>query len=215
MPFPKLDFKKVDKSFYTGKPGRFDLIEMPPLAFLKIDGSGNPNTSPDYLHAVAALYVVSYQLKAFSKTQLGRDYTVGPLEGLWWADDMDTFVTRQKDSWKWTMMIRQPDWVGEAEIETAQANAIAKQAKLKEPRAQAETLQALRFVTHDEGLCVQTLHVGSYDDEGPVLDQMHNSFIPDNGLAMPGLHHEIYLSDPRKVATEKLKTILRQPVTRV
>ncbi len=207
----KTDFKKQDKAFYSGKPGRFDLITIPELPYLMIDGDGGPYGA-DYAESVAALYVLSYQLKFLAKKFQNRDYVVGPLEGLWWADDMDTFITRQKDQWKWTMLIRQPDWLDQDAIEEGRSEAIRKQGKKKDPRARRETMEKLRFETLDEGLCVQTLHLGSYDDEGPVLDRMHHSFIPEEGLKMVGLHHEIYLSDPRKVAPEKLKTILRQPV---
>lgn len=211
----KSDFKKTDKSFYSGKPGRFDVIEIPTLPFLMIDGEGDPNTASAYAQAVSALYVLSYQLKFHSKKAHQRNYVVGPLEGLWWADDMATFVTRQKAQWKWTMTIRQPEWFTTEDIETTRAAAIAKQAKMKVPKADPEMLGSLRFEPYPEGLCVQAMHLGSYDAEGPVLADLHNRFLPENGFQMAGLHHEIYLSDPRKVAPEKLKTILRQPVEKI
>lgn len=210
----KIDFKKVDKALYTGKTGRFDLITVPKQRFLMIDGVGNPNTAPAYGRAIAALYGLSYGLKFHGKPR-GVDHVVPPLEGLWWADDMDSFASRDKSQWKWTMMLRQPDWVEAADLAQVLESAVAKTAKKKDAATDEQTLRAVRLEDLDEGLVVQVLHVGPYDNEGPILAQMHDEFIPENGLAMRGLHHEVYLSDPRKAAPEKLKTILRQPVTRI
>jgi len=210
----KMDFKKQDKALYSGKVGRFDLIPVPSLSYLTFEGAGAPY-GPVYASALAALYPVSYSLKFFSKNELGNDYVVGPLEGLWWADDMNTFLTREKSKWKWRMMIRQPDWITAEHVKTAIGQVTAKQAKLKDPKVQSADLEKLEFGEYAEGLSVQVLHVGSYDDEEPVLAEMHNRFIPENGLEMTGHHHEIYLSDPRRVEPEKLKTILRQPVRKL
>lgn len=211
----KTDFKKVDKEFYGGKVGRFDVVTLPKMNFLTINGEGDPNTSSEYAKSVAALYNLSYALKGHSKKFLDRDHVVPPLEGLWWADDMEVFASRDKGKWKWRMMIRQPDWVNDDERAGILDQVIAKNAKKKEPPTDEETLRRVEFRQFTEGLCVQILHVGSYDDETPVLAKMHQIFIPDNGFAMRGSHHEIYLSDPRKVAPDKLKTVLRQPVERV
>lgn len=208
----KTDFKKADRALYAGKVGRFDLIEVPQLNFLMIDGAGDPNTSPAYGRAVAALYGLSYGLKFHGKPR-GVDHVVGPLEGLWWADDMDSFAAGDKGSWKWTMMIRQPDWVCAADLAGVLEAVVVKTAKKKDAPTDEAALRAVRLERFEEGLVVQVLHVGPYDDEGPVLGEMHKRFIPDNGLVVRGLHHEIYLGDPRKVAPETLKTILRQPVT--
>ena len=210
----KIDFKKEDKALYSGKVGRFDVLNVPPIPYLTIEGAGAP-AGGEYADAVAALYSVSYFLKFFSKNELGRDFGVCPLEGLWWADDMNTFITREKSAWKWRMMIRQPDWFSALQVSDARSAVMSKQSKMKVPKARPDALERLRFGTFDEGLCVQVLHVGSYDDEGPVLRQMHHGFIPNNGLEMTGHHHEVYIGDPRRVAPEKLKTILRQPVKRV
>lgn len=210
----KMDFKKVDKALYSGKVGRFDLITVPEQSFLMIDGVGNPNTAPAYGRAIAALYGLSYGLKFHGKPR-GVDHVVPPLEGLWWADDMDSFASGDKGQWKWTMMIRQPDWVEAADLLHVLESAVVKTAKKKDAATDEQTLRAVRLENLDEGLVVQVLHVGPYDNEGPVLEQMHKEFIPENGLAMRGLHHEIYLGDPRKAAPEKLKTILRQPVARI
>jgi len=170
-----------------------------------IDGHGDPNAEQAYQEAVEALYAVAYKLKFASKKTLGKDYVVPPLEGLWWSEDMETFTTRRdKRAWNWTMMIMQPDWITPGMFETACQQVDAKK--------DLPALPLLRLETYHEGLAVQILHVGSYDDEGPTLARMHEAFIPQHGYEMVGKHHEIYLSDPRRTAPEKLKTVLRQPV---
>lgn len=200
----KVDLKKQIPS-YTAPRGRFEIIEVPPLQYLMVDGHGDPNAAPAYGEAVSALYGVSYKLKFLSKNDLDRDYVVMPLEGLWWSDDMSTFTTaRDKSRWSWTMMILVPDWLGIDEVERARTAAGAK--------GDLPALDRLRLASLEEGRCVQTQHIGSYDDEGPVLESLHHDFIPGEGLRMRGEHHEIYLADPRRSAPEKLRTILRQPV---
>lgn len=199
----KVDFKKSLDS-YRARAGRFRVAEVPPMQYLMVDGHGDPNTSPAYGQALEALYPVAYRIKFASKAA-GRDYVVPPLEGLWWADDMDAFTSgRDKSKWDWTMMLLTPDWIGSDEVDAAVAAVAAK----KPP----DRLGDVRLEFLDEGLCVQTLHVRSFDDEGPVLERMHHEFIPANGLRMAGTHHEIYLADPRRTAPEKLRTLLRQPV---
>ena len=180
-------------------------MRVPELRYLMIDGHGDPNATPAFSQAVSALYPVAYKLKFASKLDLGRDYVVMPLEGLWWAEDMDSFTSaRDKSHWDWTMMIMVPDWVDHEMFGAAVERAGA--------RNRPERLDEVRLESLSEGHCVQTLHVGSFDDEADVLRRMHHDFIPGNGLRMGGRHHEIYLSDFRKVAPEKLRTILRQPV---
>ncbi|MEV7647179.1 GyrI-like domain-containing protein [Arthrobacter sp. NPDC089319] len=201
----KLDFKKDQKELYS--PGKdFRLVTVPPMQFLEADGHGNPNSSEWYGQVIEALYSVSYTLKFASKNELRRDYVVGPLEGLWWAKDMSAFTRRAKDEWSWTLMIRQPDWLGADHIKDAMQQAAAKK--------ELPAVDSLRFGSLDEGLSVQVMHVGPYDDEGPVLARLHDDYLPANNLEPVGRHHEIYLSDPRKTAPAKLKTILRQPVRR-
>jgi hypothetical protein len=199
----KIDFKR-EIAAYRAPRGRFTVVDVPDLQYLMIDGHGDPNT-PAFADATAALYPLAYRLKFASKQQLGRDYVVMPLEGLWWADDMGTFTAaRDKSRWDWTLMIMVPDWIGPDLLADARAQVAAKGA----PRRHEE----VRLDTLVEGRCVQTLHVGRYDDEAAVLARMHHEFIPAHGLRMTGRHHEIYLSDARKVAPDKLRTILRQPV---
>lgn len=207
----KTDFKKVDKALYSGKVGRFDLIKVPQQSFLMIDGAGNPGTAPAYGRAVAALFGLSYGLKFHGKPH-GVDHVVPPLEGLWWADDMDSFISGEKDKWLWTMMIRQPDWVVDEDLAQVLESVVVKTAKKRRAATDEATLRKVRLEGFCEGQVVQVLHIGSYNQEGPILADMHKRFIPNNGLVMRGLHHEIYLGDPRKVSPEKLKTILRQPV---
>lgn len=199
----KIDFKKTLKEYYV-PPKEFVILDLPKMQFIMVDGHGDPNTAQEYQDAVEALYAVAYKMKFISKKTLEKDYTVPPLEGLWWAEDMSTFLTREKSQWDWTMMIMTPEWIT-AEIFN---EAFQQVRKAKDPAS----LDLVRLEHYHEGLSVQIMHIGSYDDEGPVLAQMHNDFIPNNDLVENGKHHEIYLSDPRRVAPEKLKTVLRQPV---
>lgn len=201
----KIDLKKQLECF-TAPRGEFRILEVPPANYLMIDGEGDPNT-PVFAEASEALYPLAFTIKFASKRAHGRDYVVAPLEALWWADDMAAFTERRdKARWRWSLLIMQPEWIDAAFVEQARETVRTKKSP---PR-----LDDIRFETLDEGLCVQTLHVGSFHDEGPVLARMHHEFIPANGLRMTGRHHEIYLSDPRRTAPEKLRTILRQPVER-
>ncbi len=204
----KVDFKKEFKQLYQPSTADFVVLNVPAMQFLMVDGQGDPNRAPEYKAAVETLYAVSYKLKFMSKQELDRDYTVLPLEGLWWADDMDSFTDkRDKSLWYWTMMIRVPDWLSADWVERAKQVAGEKK--------KLPALGDLKFEDYDEGLSVQIMHIGSYDDEAPTLDRLHHEFIPSNNLAFNGKHHEIYLSDARRVAPEKLRTVLRQPVRRM
>ncbi|MFF4875705.1 GyrI-like domain-containing protein [Micromonospora sp. NPDC000668] len=201
----KTDFKKTTDA-YQARRGQFRIVDVPDMQYLMIDGHGDPNTSPAFTDAVEALYPVAYKLKFASKRNLGRDYVVPPLEGLWWADDMDSFTAgRDKSRWDWTLMIMAPDWINQDMVTAAVEQAGA--------RNRPARLDDTRLETLSEGRCVQTLHVGSFDEEAEVLAHLHHKFVPGNGLRMVGRHHEIYLSDFRKVAPDKQRTILRQPVT--
>ena len=201
----KIDFKKTLDS-YQARAGEFRVIDVPELQYLMIDGSGDPNTSQEYVAALEALYPVAYKLKFSSKRDLGRDYVVPPLEGLWWAEDMTAFTSaRDKSQWSWTMMILAPDWIDRAAFEAAVA-------QVSRAKVAPRRLSDVRLESLAEGCCVQTLHRGSYDDEAPTLAYMHDDFIPAHGLRMAGTHHEVYFTDARKVAPEKMRTLLRQPV---
>jgi hypothetical protein len=201
----KIDFKKTQK-FYYSPPKKFEIIEIPDRQYLMIDGIGEPG-GERYTNALEALYPAAYKIKFTSKVALERDYVVPPLEGLWWADDMNAFIRRDKSVWKWTMMIMVPDWITKEMYQTA----VSIVGEAKNPIS----LNKLRLESYHEGLSVQILHLGSYEDETPVLADLHNNFIPNNNLKERGHHHEVYLSDPRRVAPEKLKTVLRQPVDRL
>lgn len=202
----KTDLKK-ELGLYAPRRGRFEVVTVPPLRYLMVDGHGDPNTSDEYRDAIQTIFPLAYALKFLSKRSLDRDYTVMPLEALWWADDVAAFTSaRDKSQWRWTALNLVPDWITDAHVEEATATVRSK--------GGAPRLDELRVETLDEGLSVQTLHVGSYDDEAPVLAELHDVFIPGAGLTMTGRHHEIYLSDARRTAPEKLRTILRQPVTR-
>ncbi len=202
----KIDLKKSLDS-YKARHHEFRIFEVPMMQYLMMDGHGDPNTSQEFSDAVRTLFAVAYKLKFASKLDLGKDYTVMPLEGLWWSEDMSTFTTaRDKSKWDFTLMIMQPDWITRDMFHVAVAKAVQKDPTLR--------LHGLRFENLAEGLVVQTLHIGSFDDETAILEHMHSSFIPEHALRIAGKHHEIYMSDFRKVVPEKLKTILRQPVVR-
>ena len=202
----KLDFRKTMKALWQPPAGRFTIVNVPTLRFAMVDGRGDPNVSDEYRAAVQWLYSVSYALKFASKRELGRDYTVAPLEGLWWAHDLSDFLRGDKGRWQWTMMIMQPGWIARPMFHAAVARA---QEKLGTPPP------GLRLEDYDEGLSVQIMHIGPYSAEGPVLARLHGEFLPANGLKETGHHHEIYIGDPRRSAPEKLKTVLRQPVRRL
>lgn len=199
----KLDAKRTLDA-YQARAGEFRLLEVPTLQYLMIDGAGDPNTST-FADAVETIYPVAYALKFASKQQLSRDYVVPPLEGLWWAEDMEAFTSaRDKSRWSWTLMTMVPDWLDHSAFSAA-----AEQVALKRRPVR---LDDVRLETLAEGRCVQTLHIGSFDDEADLLARLHHEFVPDHGLRLAGRHHEIYLSDFRRVAPEKRRTILRQPV---
>jgi hypothetical protein len=200
----KIDVKRTLDG-YQAKRGHVRVLEVPDTRYLMLDGRGDPNTSPAFAAAVQALYPVAYAMKFASKTDLGRDYVVPPLEGLWWAEDLSAFTAaRDKSRWNWTLMLLVPDWLGEDAVGAAKERVAA--------TSSPERLDDVRVGTLSEGRCVQTLHVGTFDSEAEVLASLHDEFIPGNGFRMTGKHHEIYLSDLRRVAPEKQRTILRQPV---
>ncbi len=201
----KIDFKKTMPKLYAAPTGKFVEIDVPELEFVKVDGRGDPNNDTSYKRAIEWLYSTSYAMKFAAKAKFGRDYVVPPLEGLWWADDPQDFIERRKSRWQWTMMIMAPDFVDRSLYAAALTKAGD---KLGEPPA------SLRLEPIREGCCLQTLHIGSYDDEGPILARLHDEIMPSMGLAFSGPHHEIYLSDARRTPPGKLKTILRQPVMR-
>ena len=190
----------------TGKSGRIDRVTVPAMDFFAIDGQGAPGGAA-YALAVSALYTLANSARFAGKAH-GHDIKVAPLEGLWWADDMAAFTQGHRDDWHWRMMIRASSWLEAGFMEDLRAAALHKKAK------QPELVAALKRVTlspFDEGLCLQSLHLGPYADEGPLIARLHAE-AEAQALALHGRHHEIYLSDPTRSAPENLKTLLRQPV---
>lgn len=198
-----IDYRKELKRWYAPTAAEVVVVEPPPAKYLMVDGAGDPNTSREYAAAVEALFTVGYTLKFMVKRgPLAVDYGVMPLEGLWWSDDMSTFSTEEKGSWKWTMMIMQPPFVTAAMVETACVEVRRK----KNP----EALERLRFELFTEGRSAQILHIGPFSEEGPTVEKVHR-YIEKHGGKLAGKHHEIYLSDIRKAAPARWKTIVRQP----
>jgi hypothetical protein len=200
----KLDLKKELKHLYNPPSKAPVLLEVPPMNFLSVDGEGSPD-GPAAMQAMEALYPVAYTLKFSVRKSLAVDYAVMPLEGLWWADDMGSFISGDKQDWKWTYMIMQPDLITRQMVEQA----VEEVRRQKNPAA----LDKMKFGRFDEGLAAQIMHIGPYSEEGPTVKMLHE-FIHQKGLVFDGLrqkHHEIYLSDPRRSAPEKMKTVIRQP----
>lgn len=200
----KLDLKKELKHLYQASAKEVVEVEVSTMNYLMVDGEGDPNIVSAFAEAVEALFTVSYTLKFMvKKGVLATDYGVMPLEGLWWADDMTKFSIADKSNWKWTVMIAQPPFVTRAMLDAA----FAEVKKKKNPAA----LSRLRFESFTEGKCAQILHIGPFSEEGPTIARLHK-FIETNGGKLYGKHHEIYLSDIRKAAPGKWKTIIRQPL---
>ncbi len=203
----KIDFKKELKHLYVPTKKEVVAVKVPELKFLMIDGEGDPNTSQEYQDAIEALFSVSYDIKfSIKKGTLAIDYGVMPLEGLWWVDDMSKFNIEEKDGWKWTAMIMQPS-NEEFDICQKRVNASIKRVKEKKD---LPALPKLRYEKYEEGLSAQIMHLGPFSEEGPTIEKIHD-YIKENGYKQKGKHHEIYLSDFRRAASKKLKTIIRQP----
>lgn len=201
------DLRRIHPDLHRA-PDRPVRLKVPPVAYLAVDGAGDPNTAPAYADAVGTLYAVSYGVRALVKAGGGEPWTVMPLEGLWWADDMAVFTrlaepTGDRGTWRWSMLIAQPPVVDDALVEEALADA--------RRRRKAPAGDGLRLEVLEEGEAFQVMHHGPYSAEGPTIARLHAA-IADAGLALGGRHHEIYLGDPRRSAPERLRTILRQPV---
>jgi len=197
----KLDLKKELKHLYSPSKKEITAVDVPPLQYLKIDGAGSPQSAA-YGEAIGALYSVAYTLKFAVKASHGLDYTVMPLQGLWWAEDMQSFAQTDKDQWLWTMMILVPDQITAEMVEQAKQQAMAKK---EQPR-----IADVRLEAYHEGPSAQILYIGPYAEETKTIARIHQ-FIAEQGHQLRGKHHEIYLSDPNRTAPEKLKTVIRQP----
>lgn len=200
----KIDFKREMKVFYR-PPRKPVIVDVPPLQFVMINGTGYPGTSQEYQDAMQTLFPVAYTLRFAIKKAGILDYKVMPLEGLWWAEDMDVFtIDDRPEEWLWTSMIMQPSQV----TKDLFTEAVQTVREKKNPVA----LSKIRLETYREGLSVQVMHTGPFSEEGPVIENMHQ-FAFDQGYELRGKHHEIYLSDFTRTAPEKLKTVIRQPIS--
>ncbi len=201
----KFDYKKDLKELYFPPSKNPVLVDVPEMNFVMVDGSGDPNNSTQFQEAIEVLYGLSYTAKfALKKQGTGEEYVVPALEGLWWSPDMDVFVMGAKDKWLWTLMIMQPPAVT-AELMAAASEELRKR---KNPTA----LDRARFEAFTEGLCAQIMYIGPYSEEGLTIAGLHE-FIKESGHSLRGKHHEIYMGDPRRTAPEKLKTVIRQPIS--
>jgi len=197
----KIDFKKQFKDFYGIGAGKMKIVDVPEMQFLTIDGKGDPNNSQSFQAAIECLYSVSYTLKFMvKKGELGIDYGVMPLEGQWYMEDNSQFSMERKQDWFWTIMIMQPDFITGQMVQDAIKAAGAK-----------KDIEALPLLKITDGLAAQVLYTGPYSEEGPTILKLHE-FIKEQGYELTGRHREIYLSDMRRTAPEKLKTIIRQPI---
>ena len=204
------DFKKEYKEFYMpkNKPG---IVSVPGMNYIAVRGQGDPNLEGgEYKQAIELLYGIAYTIKMSKKSdhQIEGyfDYVVPPLEGFWWQEGIDGVDYAHKENFQWISVIRLPDFVTREDFDWA----------VKEAERKKKTdFSKVEFLTYDEGLCVQCMHIGSYDDEPATVELMH-AFMEEQGYVLDitdqRLHHEIYLSDARKVVPEKLKTVIRHPI---
>lgn len=200
----KIDYKSVLKEIYKSPPGKMTIVDVPKLNFLKVDGEGNPNTAQGFTEAIQALYTLAYTIKFICKKELENDFSVMPLEGLFWTESGDDFA-KSKDAWLWTLMLMVPDFV----TKDIFSEAVKKASEKKKLAA----LGKVRFGPYEEGRSAQVMYVGPYSGEGPTIERLH-TFIQEQGGTLDASnkhHHEIYLGDPRRTAPSKLKTIIRQP----
>jgi hypothetical protein len=204
MVVTKVDPKKDLKHLYGPSTREVSVVDVPLMNFLMIDGEGDANISRDYADAIEALYAVSYTIKfKIKKSEGSVDYAVMPLEGLWWTDDMSNFSVEDKDAWKWTMMIMQPEEYVPQELIAPSKSEVEKKKVLP-------AIPRMRFEGFREGLAAQIMHWGPFSEEGPAIERIHRR-IEERGGELRGKHHEIYLSDLRRTKPERLKTVIRQP----
>lgn len=202
----KLDLRKELRHLYHPPAKDVTLVKIPTFNFLMIDGAGDPNTSKGFQDAIQALFTLSYTLKFMVKKEKKIEYPVMALEGLWWSEDMSAFSLQQKDRWKWTVMMMQPKIVTKSMVKKA--------VKTVQAKKEIPTIDGVRFASFAEGLSAQIMHIGPFSTEGPTIEKVH-TFARERGYELSGKHHEIYLSDVRRVRPEKMKTVIRQPVRKV
>jgi hypothetical protein len=191
------------RELYLPPTDDFTFVDVPELQYAMIDGEGEPGGDV-HRHAIKWLFSAIYPIKRVAKERMGRHFVEPPLEGLWWADDVTDLMEGRRDRLKWRMMIVTADWVTDSMFADAVAEASDRM---------GEVPDGLRLERFTEGRCVQILHVGDYPAEAESLARrLHDEFLPVHGLMPNGHHHEIYLNDPERVAPEKLRTVVRQPV---
>ena len=201
----KVDLSKEHPQLLKASDKEPAVVDIPKLQYLMVDGEGAPEQSKDFQPTIHVLYGIVYTLK-FTRKKAGQepDFKIMPLEGLWWMKDDREFDQSRPQDWRWTLMIAVPEFIGNTDVEQAK-----KQLSTKRPELPVDKL---RLESFEEGRVVQTLHIGPYDKEGPTIEKMHR-FASDNNLQLGGKHHEIYMGDPRRVPPEKIKTILRHPIS--
>ena len=196
----KLDLTKKYKEFYTSS-AEPNIVEVPAANFLTIEGRGAPGGEA-YIRGIEALYAVAYGVK-FKAKAAGNDYVVCKLEGLWWFDDPTASDMPPPEEWNWKLMTRQPDFVTREMVDEARSEAQAKK--------KIDEVQKVAFESFDEGLAAQIMHIGPYSEEGPTYARLVE-FVHESGHDLRGLHHEVYLTDPRRASAENMRTILRHPI---
>jgi hypothetical protein len=197
---PKLDFVKTYKSYYkTGK--KPEIVEFEEIPYVSIEGKGEP-AGQEFVSKIEALYPLAYGIKKICKQQ-DMDFGVPKLEGLWWVEGDIPALEVPREEWCWKLLIRMPDYVTDEMMDIAQAEVLKKK--------KIELVKDISFEKIKEGKCAQITHIGPYATEPETIDTLLG-YISENGLSVSGLHHEVYLSDPRKTVPEKLKTIIRYPV---
>ncbi len=200
----KIDLKNELKDLVKAKPAECRILCVPSLKYLSVEGKGDPS-SADFSEAVSALYGLAYTMKFMFKKALKNpiDYPVMMLEGLWYADDINAYLRNERKEWKWNLLITLPNFIGKPDLEKAR-----KAFKIKKTNKYTDQI---RIKTIKEGRCAQIMHVGPYSAERATIEKLH-SFILESGYTFNGSHHEIYLSDPKKTAAVKMRTILRHPI---
>lgn len=201
----EIDLKKQYKTLFNPPSAKPVMVEMPEFQYLMLDGSGDPNNTAEYQPKVETLFGLAYTLKFMLKKAGTVDYKVTSLEGLWWVEDYNNFSFTERDNWLWTLLILQPEQVTSEHL--------AEAAKEVGRKKGLELARKVRLEKLKEGMVAQVMHLGPYSAEAPTIERLHE-FITQSGYELTGKHHEIYLSDPRRAAPEKMKTIIRQPVKR-
>jgi len=201
-----IDLKKQFRHLLTPSAKQPQIITVPAMNFLMVDGKGNPNSAPEFHQAIEMLYGVAYTMKfTLKKAPDPVDYPVMALESVWWTENpAETGFDLEK--WNWTLMVMQPDIIT--------SETVAEICAVVEKKKKVPATEKVRLERFDEGLCAQIMHIGSYSAEQPTVAALHK-FIAETGHALNGMHHELYLGDPNRTAPEKLKTIIRQQIKKI